>query len=652
MARPEPSVAGRRAWRGRSGLLVLVLVGALLAGCGDDAEPEARNLGELIDAETAATSAALDEPGEWTMFVYLAADNDLEPFALVDLEEMTEAEGVEMVVLVDRSPSYTSQAVLSLGDFDDTKMLHIVDGEVEVVEELGELDTGDPAVLEDFVADGLSRYGSERNGLVIWNHGASWPGAAIDETSLGSMLSVDGIRDAVRAGLDRADVERFDILGFDACLMATYEVAQNLAPVARTLLASEELEPGHGWNWSAVSAPGGTTSTLDLASGIIDGYAEQASSLRTSGVTLSLVDLDLLDPIDEAFDDLAASVDPQARGLVGRIGSGRAEALGFGRDPDPTYDSHMVDVGHLATLLADIDALAEPAGRLRSAIDDAVLLNVTDSTTVDATGLAVYFPPVPSLGLPSYEDVADIGPWTGFLRAYYTGAEEVPPDQLPAFLDDDRLLEAEDVESTDDGVSFTVDVVSGTGVNIVSSKLFWGQVDMADTNRVAFFGERLATIDGDTITAEYDWRYLVVEDGTNEASAYSQLDLAEDGSIRRIVVPVSYTSAEGTTRGILALGIDGDQIASETFYRYTDEGTVGEIEPAPGDTFVPQLLVQDMDDLSSEWVASTDVALSADVDALDHHLRRLAFATPVMLELNLTDIEGGTDYIFHGTASP
>ena len=649
---PTPSAPARRSLPA----LVLALVLALVAaGCsGDDGGSEG-GLGQLLGGgsdDGSGGSSTATEPGAWTLFAYIAADNDLEPFALEDLDEMTRATGIDIVALVDRSGTYSSDDALGMGDFEDTQVFHIADGAVEVVDELGEVDTGDPATLADFVADGLSRFGAERNGLVIWNHGASWPGAAIDETSGGTLLSLAGIRDAVADGLDRAGVDKLDLIGFDACLMATYEVAQNLEPVAQTLLASEELEPGHGWDWSQVAAPGGEISTVDLATAITDGFAAQSVDYGTSGVTLSLVDLGRLDGIDSAFDAMTAAVGTDAAGLVGRIASERGDALGFGRDPDPAYDLHMVDIGHLASLLTDVDGMAAAAAELEAAVDEAVLVNVTDSTTAQARGLAVYFPPLADLGVPSYEEVADIGPWTGFLGAYYTGAEGVPSEELPAFLDEDRYIDEDEVDSSDEGISFTTEVVAGTGINIQSSKLFWGQVDLDDTNLVAFFGERLAEIDGDAIRAEYDWRYLVIEDGTTEAPAYTQLDLDEAGEIRRIVVPITYTHAEDSVRGVLVLGIDGASVVSETFYGYSDEGTVGEIQPEPGDTFVPQLLLQDLTDFSSEWQDSTSTPLSADPAALEHHLRRLAPFTPVMLELNLTDVDGGRDYVFHGTASP
>lgn len=45
---------------------------------------------------------------------------------------------------------------------------------------------------------------------------------------------------------------KLDIIGFDACLMAMYEVGSVMAPYAHYLLASELLEPGTGWDYSSL----------------------------------------------------------------------------------------------------------------------------------------------------------------------------------------------------------------------------------------------------------------------------------------------------------------------------------------------------------------------------------------------------------------
>ena len=45
------------------------------------------------------------------------------------------------------------------------------------------------------------------------------------------------------------DGNKFDWIGFDACLMGMLEVADVLSPYANYMIASEELEAGSGWNY-------------------------------------------------------------------------------------------------------------------------------------------------------------------------------------------------------------------------------------------------------------------------------------------------------------------------------------------------------------------------------------------------------------------
>jgi hypothetical protein len=604
------------------------------------------------DDEIPVSTYDVDEPGDWTLLVYIAADNDLEPFALQDLSEMSAARGLDLVVLIDRHPGYTSAPAGDLGNFEDTKVLHIRDGVTRVIDEPGELDTGDPDVLADFVADGLTRFASDRNGLVIWNHGASWPGAAVDETSGDTLLDLVGIREAVADGLARAGIDRLDLIGFDACLMATYEVAANVAPVAHTLLASEELEPGHGWNWTAMHVPEDGLSTRDLGSGLADGFLAQAVELRTSGITLSLIDLNRLPVLEAAFAELTEAVQADPARLVGRLGQSRNDSLGFGRHPDPRYDSHMVDLGHLGRRISDIPGLADAGARLEAAIDELVLHDVKDLSMGSASGLSAYFPPVQDLGRPAYQRVERISPWLDFLGTYYTSAQNVPSASLPAFLDEDRYLEESDVVWTRDSLRIDAPVLPGTGEYVSSAKLFFGQVDLNDTNLVAFYGESVAFVDGDTISAEYDWRYLVLEDGEDESPAYAQIHRDQSGTIRSIVVPGIYHRGDESVDAVLALGIENGSVTTEAFFVYGESGIVAEISHADGDLFMPTLLLQDLTDFSTSWVDAAPVPLWADPDLLDYHLRRLELATPVMLELMLTDVDGGRDFVFHGTASP
>jgi hypothetical protein len=46
-------------------------------------------------------------------------------------------------------------------------------------------------------------------------------------------------------------VPKFALMGFDACLMGNWETLVALNSLTDYVLASEELEPGHGWDWRA-----------------------------------------------------------------------------------------------------------------------------------------------------------------------------------------------------------------------------------------------------------------------------------------------------------------------------------------------------------------------------------------------------------------
>ena len=45
------------------------------------------------------------------------------------------------------------------------------------------------------------------------------------------------------------DGQPFELIGFDACLMASVEMASVASPYAKYMVASEEVEPGSGWDY-------------------------------------------------------------------------------------------------------------------------------------------------------------------------------------------------------------------------------------------------------------------------------------------------------------------------------------------------------------------------------------------------------------------
>src|SRR4029079_6677509 len=125
---------------------------------------------------------------------------------------------------------------------------------------------GNPASLSQFISWGITNYPADRTALFLWDHGGGWDGFGLDETTR-NHITAPALRTAIRQGLSDAQLGRLSLVAFDACLMATFEIAAMLRPYAEYLMASEETIPGHGLDYAklagAVSDP--TISPPELA---------------------------------------------------------------------------------------------------------------------------------------------------------------------------------------------------------------------------------------------------------------------------------------------------------------------------------------------------------------------------------------------------
>ncbi len=183
----------------------------------------------------------------------------------------------------------------------------IHDGKIEKVMEMDPYTCmSDPQQLADFIQWTKENYPADRYMLVMWDHGAGLSyGFGRDdlnnrklEENLSRMIDVNEIVDVLK----QCDM-KFDLIGFDACLMQNIEIAYAFEPFADYFLASEESEPAGGWPYTSafsMLASDPTVSTEDFARELIGSYNLYNSLTRGSGVdstsTLSLVDLTYIEP--------------------------------------------------------------------------------------------------------------------------------------------------------------------------------------------------------------------------------------------------------------------------------------------------------------------------------------------------------------------
>jgi photosystem II stability/assembly factor-like uncharacterized protein len=142
----------------------------------------------------------------------------------------------------------------------------------------------------------------------LWDHGAAFLGMGHDTNhDSAELIPLPQLQSAFqKSGL------KVDLLGFDACLMASLEVARVVQPFADYLLASQELEPGHGWHYGDfLNALLNTPDIPSLGKTMIDSFITHSSHQKTRNKTLSLTDLKqiptLLSSLDAFVSQLPAN---------------------------------------------------------------------------------------------------------------------------------------------------------------------------------------------------------------------------------------------------------------------------------------------------------------------------------------------------------
>jgi hypothetical protein len=180
---------------------------------------------------------------QWTLLIYLNADNNLETDGVDDVNEMEQVgstEEVAIVVLMDRIRG-TYPDDVSNGNWTDTRRFVVQkDDDTERMtssepasgaEILGEFDMGDPGTLKEFIEWGLANYPAEHYLLDIWNHGAGWRsrtqvaeatrGVSFDDTDGTSIETVE-LPFALNVN------PLIDVTAFDSSLMQMMEVAYEI----------------------------------------------------------------------------------------------------------------------------------------------------------------------------------------------------------------------------------------------------------------------------------------------------------------------------------------------------------------------------------------------------------------------------------------
>jgi len=322
-----------------------------------------------------------------TVMVYLLG-TDLESrsgMATMDLQEMLDAEisdNVNVVIETGGTAQWKNDVISS-----DTNQRYLINSEgfQRIEDKLGKKSMVDPDTLTDFIRYTEKNFPAERYFLVLWDHGGgSVTGYGYDEYHKGDTMTLDEIERALfNSGC------QFDLVGFDACLMAALETAFVVEPYADYLIASEELEPGIGWyytGWLTELSRNPSIESIDLGKKLIDDYIKEVKrKAPKEQATLSLVDLaELSARVPSKFAEFAQSTGELIENKNYKtVSDSRANAKEFAASSEINQIDLIDFAGKLETQKAE--ALAEVLG-------EAIKYNRMSDNITNANGLSIYFP--------------------------------------------------------------------------------------------------------------------------------------------------------------------------------------------------------------------------------------------------------------------
>ena len=264
--------------------------------------------GNAVPAPAPAASAAKSvsgnaqraaaRPAEWTVMVFINGKNNLEKFALRDVNEMEtigSTDKVNVVVQLGRMDGFDS----SDGDWKGVRRYYIKKDDdfskinSPMVEDLGTLDMGDYKNAIAFGRWAKTKFPARKYMFIFWNHGSGWIKSKGLYTAKGISYDdeTNNHMDTPQMAKVIRDIGGVNVVGSDACLMQMAEVAFELKPFAPYIVGSEEIEPGDGYTYDTFLGPlvqNPMMNGAQLAKVAVDAYSDHYDPLG-SGYTQSFI---------------------------------------------------------------------------------------------------------------------------------------------------------------------------------------------------------------------------------------------------------------------------------------------------------------------------------------------------------------------------
>lgn len=335
--------------------------------------------------------------GTWAVYWYLCG-SDLESeggAATDDIQEMLDVElpeNVKVIIETGGAKQWQNEVIAS-----DKIERYVAEGDdMQCVDTLDNANMGKAETLEDFLKFCNENYDADHKIVLFWNHGGgSIGGLAYDENYDYDSLTLTELKTAFA---NTSGEKEYDMIGFDTCLMASLETADAMAPFADYMVASEETEPGTGWDYtgwlSALAKDSDSISAPELGKVICDTYYESCKIIDSEDtVTLSVIDLSEIYNLKKMVESMSVEVLSNVVDDSSNISSFSREACeaeNYGGNTKSTGYYNMVDLGDMTNKCGDY--LKDSEALINDAISKAVVYSINGEYRSHSNGISIYFP--------------------------------------------------------------------------------------------------------------------------------------------------------------------------------------------------------------------------------------------------------------------
>jgi hypothetical protein len=294
-----------------------------------------------------------------------------------------------------------------------------------------------PKELASFIAWGVQRFPAKHYALVMEDHGSGWRGGFVDEKAppeaVPIMMTIEELQLGLADGVKAAGIGKLDVFATDACLMAMLEVGDAIAPSVKYWVASEELQPGPGFEYSLAFGALAKDPKMDGAAfgkAFVDAMRTsygKDSKTHDPTVTSAAFDMTKVPAIRAAVDALAKVLASDMEGAKVPLGmsSEVVDLFGGGSNPVSGPKDGFADLVQVAAVVRETSSKKEAkvaAQAVIAAVDAARLDRYMGDDRPNGRGMSIWMPPpeVVSKGLLAYRKTpfGKSSPWADMLNLY------------------------------------------------------------------------------------------------------------------------------------------------------------------------------------------------------------------------------------------